>query len=110
MKSCNLSTRCRPMKIRQSMIDIDQSKRCGKDMMMASLDVQIGGDHYKKMKIQPIEYTVANQLPFIEGCIIKYATRHRDKNGAADIRKIIHYCQLLLELEYGEEEESLQEG
>ena len=73
-------------------------------MTMASLDVQIGGNHYKTLKIQPIEYTVANKLPFIEGNVVKYITRHRDKNGAADIRKIIHYCQLLLELEYKEVE------
>jgi hypothetical protein len=43
-----------------------------------------------------------NKLPFIDGCIVKYASRHRSKNGAEDIKKIIHYCELLLELEYGE--------
>lgn len=75
---------------------------------MEALNLQIGGNHYKKLKIQPIEYITSNQIPYIEGNIIKYATRHRDKNGAADIRKIIHYCQLLLELVYGEEE-SIQE-
>lgn len=69
---------------------------------MSALETQISGSHYKKLAIQPIEYTVANGLGFIEGNIIKYITRHKDKNGADDIRKIIHYCQLLLELEYGE--------
>lgn len=67
-----------------------------------ALDVQEGGDHYSKHKIQPIEYIHANGLDFLSGNIIKYATRHKDKNGAEDIRKIIHYAELILELEYGE--------
>ena len=68
----------------------------------SSLDEQVGGDHYRKMAIQPIEYIVKNRLGFIEGNIVKYATRHRDKNGAEDVRKIIHYARMLLEMEYGE--------
>ncbi len=68
---------------------------------MSALDKQEGGQHYKT-SIQPIEYIHANKLGFIEGNIIKYITRHKDKNGAEDIRKIIHYCELLLELEYKE--------
>jgi hypothetical protein len=67
---------------------------------MSALDTQVGGDHYK-LAIQPIEYIHANKLGFIEGNIIKYATRHRSKGGAEDIRKVIHYAQLLLRLEYG---------
>ena len=69
---------------------------------MSALNKQEGGDHYK-LAIQPIEYITANNLDFIRGNIVKYATR--DKNGAEDIKKIIHYCELLLELEYGQEEE-----
>ena len=69
---------------------------------MSVLDNQVGGDHYK-LAIQPTVYIFANKLGFIEGNIIKYATRHRDKGGAQDIRKVIHYAQLLLKLEYGEE-------
>ena len=62
-------------------------------------DKPIGGDHYKKCKIQPIEYIHANGLGFIEGCIVKYISRWRDKGGLEDIRKIKHYCDLLIELE-----------
>lgn len=64
------------------------------------LSQQVGGNHYKDCKIQPTEYIHANQLPFIEGCIVKYATRHKKKNGAEDVRKIIHYAKILLKLEY----------
>ena len=67
-----------------------------------ALDKQEGGSHYD-LPIQPLEYIHANKLGYIEGNIIKYATRHRNKNGVEDIKKIIHYCELLLELEYAEE-------
>jgi hypothetical protein len=64
-----------------------------------ALNVQVGGDHYKKMKIQPIEYIHANNLPFIEGNIVKYITRWREKNGLKDLEKVKHYVDLLIELE-----------
>jgi len=63
---------------------------------------QVGGNHYKDFEIMPIEYISKNKLDFLEGNIIKYVSRHRNKNGAEDIKKIIHYAELILELEYGE--------
>lgn len=68
----------------------------------SALKTQVGGNHYKDLKIQPIEFIHANGLDFLTGNIIKYATRHRKKNGAEDVKKIIHYANLILELEYGE--------
>ena len=76
---------------------------------MKGLERQEGGDHYD-LPIQPLEYIHANRLGYIEGNIIKYATRHRNKNGMEDIKKIIHYCELLLELEYGGKEEKSRES
>ena len=70
--------------------------------MSSALEIQVGGRHYKSKAIQPIEYILANNLTYIEGCIVKYISRHRDKGKDHDIRKIIHYCELMLELEYGE--------
>ena len=61
---------------------------------------QVGGSHYKDMPIQPVEFAQVNNLNFIEGCVIKYVSRHRSKNGAEDIEKAIHFLNLLLELEY----------
>lgn len=69
---------------------------------MSALSEQAGGNHYKDLAIQPVEYNYKNQLPYLEGNVVKYVTRHKSKNGAEDIRKAIHYCQLILELEYGE--------
>jgi len=70
--------------------------------IMSALDKQQGGSHYQ-LAIQPIEYIYKNSLDYCEGNVVKYITRHGSKNGAEDIRKAIHYCELLLELEYGEE-------
>ena len=67
------------------------------------LDKQEGGQHYKSKAIQPVVYIHANNLGFCEGNVVKYITRHKEKNGAEDIRKVIHYCELLLELEYKNE-------
>lgn len=67
-----------------------------------ALDKQEGGSHYKDHAIQPIEYIHANKLGFIEGNVVKYITRHASKGGAEDVRKVIHYCELLLQLQYGE--------
>lgn len=68
---------------------------------MSTLDTQVGGEHYKKLKIQPAEFIHANGLGFLEGNAIKYVCRHRSKNGAQDLQKAIHYLQILMELEYG---------
>ena len=63
------------------------------------------GQHYSSGKIQSTEFIIdaGHGEGFALGNIIKYATRHRKKNGVEDIKKIIHYCELLLELEYAEE-------
>lgn len=66
---------------------------------MSALDKQIGGNHYKDMSIQPIEYIVKNDIPFLEGNVIKYVSRWRKKNGVADLEKAKHYIELLIELE-----------
>lgn len=68
---------------------------------MDALSKQVGGDHYKSMAIQPIEFIAKNNLGFMEGNIVKYAARHKSKGGAEDVRKIIHYAQLILKLQYG---------
>lgn len=68
----------------------------------SALEAQVGGNHYKDLKIQPIEFIHANNLDFLVGNVVKYVVRAKNKNGAEDIKKAIHYCQLILDLEYGE--------
>jgi hypothetical protein len=66
---------------------------------MSALDKQIGGSHYKDMAIQPVEYIHKNGLGFCEGNIVKYITRWKTKNGIEDLRKVIHYAELLIQME-----------
>jgi len=63
---------------------------------------QVGGDHYNSKSIQPIDYILENELGYCEGNVIKYVTRHKDKNGAEDIKKAIQYLQFILADQYGE--------
>lgn len=64
-----------------------------------ALDVQEGGDHYKKMKIQPMEYSMANGLDACQHTIIKYVSRFRDKGGIEDLRKAKHCIDMLIDFE-----------
>jgi hypothetical protein len=70
-----------------------------------ALSKQVGGNHYKDCNIQPVEYIAGNNLDFFEGNIVKYITRHRTKGeGEKDIKKVIHYAELILKLYYGRKE------
>ena len=60
-------------------------------------ETQVGGSHYMNYKIQPIEYTLANNLSFCQGNVIKYITRYKDKNGVEDLKKAKHYIDLIIE-------------
>ena len=65
---------------------------------MSQNDKQVAGDHYKKLKIQTWDYIWANDLGYMEGNIIKYVTRWRDKGNEKDLLKAKHYLDKLLEL------------
>jgi hypothetical protein len=66
---------------------------------LSALDTQVGGDHYKKLKIQPMEYSMANKLDPCQHTAIKYITRFRDKGGIADLEKAKHVIDMLIEFE-----------
>ena len=61
---------------------------------------QVGGDHYSRLAIGPTEYAHKNGLGPCEFNVVKYVSRHKQKNGRQDIEKAIHYLELLLEWEY----------
>ena len=65
-----------------------------------ALDTQVGGSHYKKTGIQPVEYCHANNIGFMEGCVIKYISRYKAKGGKQDLEKAKHFIDLLIALEY----------
>jgi hypothetical protein len=62
---------------------------------------QVGGSHYK-LPIEPIDYIEKNNLTYCEGNVVKYVTRHKNKKGAEDIKKAIHYLEFILKYQYGE--------
>ena len=66
---------------------------------LSAMYTQVGGDHYSKRAIQPIEFIAANDLNFMEGSIVKYIVRWRDKGGFQDLEKIKQYVDLLIEME-----------
>ena len=67
---------------------------------MSAYDKQVGGSHYKKMKIQPSKFVIENELLFPEGNVIKYICRHRYKNGKEDLEKAIHFIEMIIERDY----------
>jgi len=67
---------------------------------MSAYDKQIGGSHYKKMKIQPSKFVIENELLFPEGNVIKYICRHRFKNGKEDLEKAVHFIEMIIERDY----------
>lgn len=73
---------------------------------MAANNKQIGGTHYLKLKIQPWDYVLANNLGPLEHLIIKYITRWRDKGGVKDLDKVIHTAEKLKEWYFSSEKEA----
>ena len=71
--------------------------------MSGPLDVQVGGDHYRDMRIQPVTFITENGLGFLEGCVIKRMCRWRSKGGIEDLRKAMHEIELLIDAEENEQ-------
>ena len=67
------------------------------------LVAQEGGGHYKDRGIQPLEYTMQNNLSFCEGNVVKYISRYKSKSGIEDLAKVIHYALLTSYEVYGEQ-------
>ena len=59
---------------------------------------QVGGSHYKSKAIQPWDYIASNQLGYLEGNVVKYVSRWKDKGGLEDLKKAQHYLTKLIEV------------
>ncbi len=70
-----------------------------KSNVTSAFDTQVGGNHYKDMNIQPMEYILHNGLGFGEGLIVKYVSRWRAKGGIEDLRKVIQVAEQMIEVE-----------
>lgn len=69
-----------------------------KQEIEAATNKQVGGSHYQ-LPIQPIEYILANGLGYCEANVVKYVSRWRNKGGVQDLKKAIHYLEMLIEQE-----------
>ena len=72
---------------------------------MSVYNKQIGGTHYRKMKIQPSKFVIENKLLFPEGSVIKYICRHPYKGGKEDLEKAKHFIDMIIERDYKDEKE-----
>jgi len=57
----------------------------------------ISPSYYQKGSIEVTDYITSNEMSFIEGNIIKYVTRYKDKSGIQDLRKARWYLDKLIE-------------
>ena len=64
----------------------------------AATNKQVGGSHYL-LPIQPIEYILANGLGYCEANVVKYVSRWRNQGGIQDLKKAIHYLEMLIDQE-----------
>lgn len=64
---------------------------------MSANEMQVGGEHYRNKDIQPWDYIVSNGLGYLEGCVVKYVSRHTTKGGVEDLLKARHYLDKLIE-------------
>ena len=70
-------------------------------MIQRADDMQVGGTHYKDKSIQPWDYIIANDLGYLEGNVVKYVSRWKNKNGIEDLKKAQHYLSKLIEVASG---------
>ena len=82
---------------------------------MKSLNKQIGGNHYKGYKIEPIVYVCKNKIIHTLANVIKYASRANTRSNIEaeqlelkleDLDKIIHYAEIEKEMAIEEYEEA----
>ena len=67
--------------------------------MSKANEIQVGGTHYKNKAIQPWDYIASNNLGYLEGNVVKYVSRWKDKGGLVDLEKAMHNLQKLIEVE-----------
>lgn len=95
-EASDIANKERLKEIREKCLDWGSFLEVHDELKGSVLDYQEGGDHYK-LPIQPIEYITKNNLGYIEGNVVKYITRWKNKNGVEDLKKAKHYIEMLIE-------------
>ena len=81
----------------QQEVQTEEAKQIKQEVK--ATDTQISGDHYTKLAIQPMQYSMKNKLDALQHTVIKYVTRFRDKAGIEDLEKAKHCIDMLIEFE-----------
>ena len=84
-------------KIKQYLDEMQQQHLLQVNAQIRANEQQIGGAHYAVKAIQPWDFIIANNIGYLEGNIIKYISRWKDKGGVEDLKKAQHYLQKLIE-------------
>lgn len=82
-------------KVKQLALDLDEAQQMTNSFANG---YQEGGEHYKSKGIQPWDYITINNLGYLEGNIVKYVSRYKEKNGVQDLKKARHYLDKLIEI------------
>jgi hypothetical protein len=85
-----------PLTVKDIIMDEDRHKARLEARLGANAQ-QVGGAHYAVKAIQPWDFIIANNIGYLEGNIIKYISRWKDKGGIEDLKKAQHYLQKLIE-------------
>jgi hypothetical protein len=56
----------------------------------------INPKHYKQGKIEVIDFILDQKMNYLEGNIIKYVSRYKQKNGIEDLKKALWYLNKLI--------------
>ena len=63
------------------------------------MTTDINPSYYQKGKIEVTDFIIDQNMTFIEGNVVKYVCRYKDKAGIQDLRKARWYLEKLIELE-----------
>ena len=85
-------------KIKQYLDEMQQQHLLQVNAQIRANEQQVGGAHYAVKAIQPWDYIIANNLGYLEGNVVKYVSRWKDKGGIEDLKKAQHYLQKLIEV------------
>jgi hypothetical protein len=68
---------------------------------MSALDIQVGGEYYKRFHLQPYEFFLANGTPHHIAAIIRRIVRYDQpkRSSHQELSKILHECDLIIELQ-----------
>ena len=84
-------------KIKQYLDEMQQQHLLQVNAQIRANEQQVGGAHYAIKAIQPWDFIIANNIGYLEGNVIKYVSRWKDKGGVEDLKKAQHYLQKLIE-------------